>query len=43
MPTGPFSPEAVVLPPVEVKFGWPITAVAFMPLLNGGANTSTRE
>jgi len=34
--------RAALLPPVEVKLGWPITAVAFMPRLNGGANNRFR-
>src|ERR1700728_1278678 len=43
MPTGSASPEAVVLAPTDVKSGCPMTVVASIPLLNGGANPITRE
>src|ERR1035441_7394952 len=42
-PNGKFTPVAEVAVTPDVKSACPITRLAFMPLLNGGANISVRS
>jgi hypothetical protein len=41
-PSGPLIPLVEVAAVDEVKFGCPMTTLAFIPVVSGGSNISTR-
>jgi|GEM_PF-1547611 len=41
-PSGPLNPLTEVKAVDEVKFGWPMTTLAFIPVVSGGSNISMR-